>query len=173
MYHEYSIYTTMWINVWSLWINVLFFVNNSLNLNDLNVSMRFFWEVSIYLQIHVFPKIIIQVVVSSQRILDPWNSWSKKSPDHSPTEGEGMDTNWVYGFVGAVAARLAKRAAVDGQRPIKRYSQTSSRNLPNQLSPQKMPPILGGSDNAKVWWFWHISLVIVPGFYTSNVGGWF
>lgn len=41
----------------------------------------------------------------------------QESPDHSPTEGEGMDTNWVYGFVGAVAARLAKRAAVDGQRP--------------------------------------------------------
>ena len=30
---------TMWINVWSLWIDVLFFLNNSFNLN---VSMPFF-----------------------------------------------------------------------------------------------------------------------------------
>lgn len=74
-----------------------------------------------------------------------------------------MDTNWVHGFVGAVAARLAKRAAVDGQRPSRDTVKHSPEIYHISYPPKKYATHFGGIRQCK-------SMVILRYFPCNSTG---
>ena len=110
-------------------------------------------EVSIYLQIHVCPKIIIQVVVSSQRILDPWNSWSKKITRSQPDRR------------GSAIGQTCCCWCPEANQEI--LSNILPKSTESVVPPQKMPPIFGGIRQLqKVWWFY-----VILTYFPSNSTG--